>query len=66
MLTLYTSAVTVVSPLMGTDGWPFAPADNFPGTEADPLYGSQHVKDLYLKADPHYSGRFVPRLTINC
>lgn len=52
-------AVTIVSPLMGTQGWPFAPVDNFPGTESDPLYGSQHVKDLYLRADPDYGGRLV-------
>ncbi|KAK0452443.1 glutathione S-transferase [Armillaria borealis] len=51
--------VTVVSPRMGTDGWPFAPADQFPGADADPLYNSQHVKDLYLKAEPHYEGRFT-------
>ncbi|KAK0220300.1 glutathione S-transferase [Armillaria fumosa] len=51
--------VTVVSPRMGTDGWPFAPADQFPGADADPLYNSQHVKDLYLKAEPNYEGRFT-------
>ncbi|KAK0237893.1 glutathione S-transferase [Armillaria nabsnona] len=51
--------VTVVSPRMGTDGWPFAPADQFPGADADPLYNSQHVKDLYLKAEPYYEGRFT-------
>ncbi|KAI0000875.1 hypothetical protein BJV77DRAFT_1057809 [Russula vinacea] len=50
---------TVVSPKMGTDGWPFASVDPFPGADADPLYGSQHVKDLYLRADPNYSGRFT-------
>ncbi len=44
---------------MGTDGWPFAPADQFPGADADPLYNSQHVKDLYLKAEPHYEGRYT-------
>ncbi|KAI0066784.1 glutathione S-transferase [Artomyces pyxidatus] len=51
--------VTVVSPHMGTDGWPFASVDSFPGAEEDPLYGSQHVKDLYLRADPTYNGRFT-------
>jgi putative glutathione S-transferase len=44
---------------MGTDGWPFASADPFPGADKDPLYDSQHVKDLYLRADPGYSGRFT-------
>ncbi|KAF8888563.1 glutathione S-transferase [Infundibulicybe gibba] len=51
--------VTVVSPHMGTHGWPFASVDKFPGAGVDPLYNSEHVKDLYLKADPDYSGRFT-------
>jgi len=50
---------TVVSPRMGADGWPFATADAFPGADADPLYQAQHVKDLYLRAEPAYSGRFT-------
>jgi glutathionyl-hydroquinone reductase len=50
---------TVVSPRLGTDGWPFASADPYPGADVDPLYQSQHVKDLYLRADPNYSGRFT-------
>lgn len=44
---------------MGEKGWPFASVDSFPAADADPLYGSEHVKDLYLKADPHYGGRLV-------
>ena len=51
--------VTVVSPRMGSNGWPFASADAFPDADNDPLYQSQHVKDLYLKADPNYGGRFT-------
>ncbi|KAI5996200.1 glutathione S-transferase [Pisolithus albus] len=39
--------VTVVSPHMGENGWPFASVDPFP------------VKDLYFKADPNYGGRFT-------
>ena len=50
-------AVTIVSPRMGTQGWPFANVDQFPGADTDPLYGSEHIKDLYLKADAEYSGR---------
>jgi glutathionyl-hydroquinone reductase len=53
------AAFTVVSPRMGTDGWPFASVDQFPDANADPLYDSRHVKDLYLRADPAYSGRFT-------
>ncbi|KAK1226729.1 S-glutathionyl-(chloro)hydroquinone reductase [Marasmius sp. AFHP31] len=51
--------VTIVSPRMGTNGWPFASADDFPGAENDPLYGAQFIKDLYLKCAPDYSGRFT-------
>jgi len=51
--------VTVVSPRMGENGWPFASVDPYPGADADPLYGSQHIKDLYLKADPDFKGRFT-------
>jgi putative glutathione S-transferase len=51
--------LTVVSPRLGPDGWPFASTDPYPGADADPLYQSQHVKDLYFRADPNYSGRFT-------
>ena len=54
--------VTVVSPRMGKDGWPFATADPFPAADADPLHGAQHVKDLYLKASSEYEGRYVSTL----
>ncbi|KIY70859.1 glutathione S-transferase [Cylindrobasidium torrendii FP15055 ss-10] len=51
--------VTVVSPKMGDNGWPFASVDPFPAADKDPLYDAEHVKDLYLRADPHFSGRFT-------
>ncbi|KAL0959893.1 hypothetical protein HGRIS_011561 [Hohenbuehelia grisea] len=51
--------VSVVSPRMGAHGWPFASVDAFPDSDVDPLYKAEHVKDLYLKADPDYSGRFT-------
>lgn len=51
--------VTVVSPHMGSDGWPFASADSFPGAEEDPLHGSRHIRDLYLRAKPDFEGRFT-------
>jgi len=55
--------VTVVSPRMGPQGWAFAQIDSFPDADKDPLYHSEHVKDLYIKADPNYGGRFtVPLL----
>ncbi|KAH8828832.1 glutathione S-transferase [Flagelloscypha sp. PMI_526] len=51
--------VTVVSPRMGENGWPFATADEFPAADADPLNNAQHVKDIYLSIEPDYSGRFT-------
>ncbi|KAF8069112.1 glutathione S-transferase [Lyophyllum atratum] len=56
-------SVTVVSPRMGTLGWPFANVDDYPGADVDPFYQSDHVKDLYFKVDPDFQGRFsVPIL----
>ena len=51
------SAVTVCSPRFGSNGWPFASVEPFPGAEVDPLYDSKYVRDLYLRADPSYAGR---------
>ncbi|KDQ08593.1 hypothetical protein BOTBODRAFT_118302 [Botryobasidium botryosum FD-172 SS1] len=51
--------VSVVSPHLGQDGWPFASADEYPGAGTDPLYDSKHVKDLYLRVSPNYTGRFT-------
>ncbi len=49
--------VSVVSPRMGQHGWTFADIDSFPGADADPINGAEHVKDLYFKAEPNYEGR---------
>ncbi|KAJ7762746.1 glutathione S-transferase [Mycena maculata] len=51
--------VTIVSPRMGNSGWPFAQVDAFPGAEVDPLFNSEHIKDLYLRANPDYDRRFT-------
>ena len=53
------SAFTAVSPRMGGQGWPFANVDPFPAAGVDPINHAEHMKDLYLKADPNYSGRFT-------
>src|SRR4051812_46296128 len=42
--------VTIVDPKMGDDGWVFRTDD------ADPL-GGTFLRDVYLRGDPHYSGR---------
>ncbi|KAF8524270.1 glutathione S-transferase [Hysterangium stoloniferum] len=51
--------VSVVSPRMGAQGWPFANVDAFPGATTDPVNGAEHVKDIYLKTEPNYGGRFT-------
>ena len=44
-------SVTVVDPKMSDDGWSFTKAD------PDPVLGKDFLRDVYLTADPHYSGR---------
>ncbi|KAJ7211177.1 glutathione S-transferase [Mycena pura] len=51
--------ITVVSPRLGPNGWPFGNIDEFPGAEPDPLYNSSYIPDLYLRADPNHATRFT-------
>ncbi len=46
--------VSVVDPLMLSKGWEFK-GEN--GGTLDPLFGAAALYEVYLKADPHYSGR---------
>jgi putative glutathione S-transferase len=39
---------------MGDEGWTF---DDGPGVIADPINRAQRLYEVYLAADPHYSGR---------
>src|SRR6185295_12077069 len=43
--------VTVVDPHMGDDGWAFAPDD------PDPVGPATFLREVYLRADPRYTGR---------
>ncbi|WP_404380757.1 glutathione S-transferase family protein [Caenispirillum salinarum] len=43
-------SVSVVDPLMLDNGWEF-------GDDGDPLYGLSYLREIYTKADPHYTGR---------
>ena len=53
-------SVSVVHPDMGENGWTFAPG---PGVVADPVANAQYLYQVYLRADPDYSGRVtVPLL----
>ncbi|MCM2291190.1 glutathione S-transferase family protein [Allorhizobium sp. BGMRC 0089] len=46
--------VSVVHPLMLENGWTFQQED---GATGDSLYGQDYLWQIYLKADPTYSGR---------
>jgi putative glutathione S-transferase len=58
-------SVSVVHPLMHDQGWNFgAPVDHLSqgaalphGSTPDHLYGLAHLWQIYVKADPHYSGK---------
>jgi len=47
-------SVSVVDYLMAENGWEFKKRE---GATGDDLYGFQYLYQLYLKADPNYSGR---------
>ena len=47
--------VSVVNPLMLENGWPLD--TDFPDATGDELYGLTYLYELYLKANPDYSGR---------
>jgi len=52
--------VSIVSWLMGEQGWTFDPAT---GSSGDALHGFSHLHQLYTRDDPDYSGRVtVPTL----
>src|ERR1700742_2858770 len=44
---------------MGNNGWPLKKSDDFPGAQDDPYNNAEHIKDIYLKVDPEYAGRFT-------
>ena len=47
-------SVSVVHPLMLENGWTFADG---PGVMPDPVQNAQYFYEVYLRADPKYSGR---------
>jgi putative glutathione S-transferase len=47
-------SVSVVDPRMGGEGWVFG---DFPGSTPDHLLGKTRLYEIYLAADPAYSGR---------
>jgi putative glutathione S-transferase len=46
--------ISVVNPVMLEHGWTFEPA---PGTISDPLFSARYLYEIYLQAQPRYSGR---------
>jgi putative glutathione S-transferase len=47
-------SVSVVSPLIGPESWTFNECE---GSTGDPVNGARKLADIYLLADPRYSGR---------
>ncbi|HRO13985.1 MAG TPA: glutathione S-transferase family protein [Paracoccus sp. (in: a-proteobacteria)] len=47
--------VSVVHPVMGGEGWAFA--TDFDGATGDPLFGAAYLREVYLRADPHMTGK---------
>ncbi len=53
-------SLSVTHWLMGDQGWSFEPG---PGVVADSILGARHLHELYVTADPRYTGRVtVPLL----
>lgn len=51
--------LSVVSYLMGKDGWHFSTPDEEPGTIPDTVNGAKLVREIYFKAEPNYNARFT-------
>ena len=47
-------SMSILEPVMGEEGWEFGAG---PGTIADPINGKQRLGEIYLLADPRYTGR---------
>ena len=45
-------SMTEVEPVMGDEGWQFGP-----DADPDTVNGKKHLHEIYLLADPHYTGR---------
>jgi putative glutathione S-transferase len=47
--------VSIVEPFMSDQGWRFDPSK--PGATADKVHGHEYLRDVYVAADSHYTGR---------
>ena len=54
-----TISVSIVDPFMGENGWAFGAPDGSlsPGSTRDDLFGSRYLYEIYLRANPRFSGR---------
>ncbi|KPV39202.1 glutathionyl-hydroquinone reductase YqjG [Thiohalorhabdus denitrificans] len=53
-------SVSVVDPIMGEEGWHFSEG---PGCIPDTVNGCAYLREVYVRGDPHYTGRVtVPLL----
>jgi len=52
-------SVSIVDPFMGDNGWAFAASDGSltAGSTPDHLFGTRYLSEIYLKADPDFTGR---------
>ena len=50
-------SVSVTLPLLGKKGWEFGTEPGAPGATLDSVNGKSTLAEIYLIADPHYSGR---------
>jgi glutathionyl-hydroquinone reductase len=47
-------SLSVVDPIMGEEGWAFS---DYPGSIPDSVNGTQYLRDVYITADPKFTGR---------
>lgn len=47
-------SISIVDPYMGDEGWHFSDA---PGTIPDTVNNAKYLREIYVKADPNYTGR---------
>jgi|HubBroStandDraft_6_1064221.scaffolds.fasta_scaffold220820_1 putative glutathione S-transferase len=54
-----TISVSIVDPFMGENGWAFVAPDGSlsPGSTRDDLFGARYLYEIYLRANPRFSGR---------
>jgi putative glutathione S-transferase len=52
-------SLSVVDPLMTKDGWHFSTEQETKGCIPDPNLNAKFIREIYLKANLDYSGRFT-------